>query len=127
MEQNYSTNWHFPIMIMVSFGLFFLIIRIVLGRQEFIDKVKNILILALILVVGGMVFAKYAAGWGFPWWIYYPIPMLMNVLAPPYILRMNLKKTAYYLLLSFMSAPIIHLLFSLILGWTEYMPFWKII
>jgi hypothetical protein len=39
---------------------------------------------------------------------------------------MNLRKTALYLFLSFLSAPIIHALFSFFLGWSEYMPFWDI-
>ena len=87
---------------------------------------SSIIPISLIVVVAGMLFGTYGAQWGFPWWIYYPVPMLMNVLVPPLVLRMNHNKAILYLLLSFLSAPLIHLFFSLIFGWTEYMPFWKV-
>ena len=121
-----STSWHFIIMIFVSFILFFIVIGIVLGRQKFIEKKYSIILLSIIVVIIGMLFGKYGANWGLKWWVYYPIPMLMNVLLPPIVLKMNTKKTILYLFLSFLSAPLIHIFFSLIFGWTEYMPFWKI-
>lgn len=121
-----TTGWHFPFMILASFVLFYLVIRIVVGKKEFNEKIKSIFILSLLVVVIGMLFGKYGAQMGLKWWIYYPVPMLMNVLLPPIILKMNLRKTTLYLLLSFLSAPIIHVLFSFFLGWSEYMPFWDI-
>ena len=121
-----NTAWHFPVMILVSFFVFLFVIRIVLGREEFKQKTKTILTLSLFVVVIGMLFGKYGAQMGLKWWIYYPVPMLMNVLIPPFILKMNLRKTLLYLFLSFLSAPLIHALFSFFLGWTEYMPFWRI-
>ena len=126
MEQSSNTILHFPIMILASFFLFFLVIRIVLGWDEFLRKIKPIFILSIFVVVIGMLFGKYGANWGLPWWIYYPLPMLMNVLLPPIVLKMNAKKIGLYLILSFLSAPFIHLFFSFFLGWMEYMPFWKV-
>lgn len=126
MEQNINTSWHFLIMIFASFILFFIVIRIVLGKQEFIEKKKTIILLSIIVIVFGMLFGKYGANWGLKWWIYYPIPMLMNILLPPFVLKMNLKRIFQYLVLSFLSAPLIHIFFSICFGWTEYMPFWKI-
>jgi len=126
IEQEINTAWHFPVMILASYVIFLLVIRIVLGKKEFKEKKKSILILALFVVVIGMLFGKYGAQMGLKWWIYYPVPMLMNVLLPPFILKMNLRKTLLYLFLSFLSAPLIHALFSFFLGWTEYMPFWRI-
>jgi len=126
IEQEINTAWHFPVMILASFVIFLLVIRIVLGKEEFKEKKKPIIILALFVVVIGMLFGKYGAQFGLKWWIYYPVPMLMNVFLPPIILKINLRKTLLYLLLSFLSAPIIHGLFSFFLGWTEYMPFWSI-
>ncbi len=125
-EQNINTAWHFPLMILTSFVLFYLVIRLVLGKKEFREKIKSIFILSLLVVVIGMLFGKYGAQMGLKWWIYYPIPMLMNILLPPIILKMNLKKIVFYLVLSFLSAPVIHFLFSFFLGWTEYMPFLEI-
>ena len=126
IEQNVNTSWHFPIMVLVSLILFNLIIRIVIGQLEYREKVKSILVLSFFVVVIGMFLGKYGAQVGLEWWIFYPIPMLMTLFLPPYILKMNLKETSLYLFLSFISAPIIHAFFSFFLGWKEYMPFWEI-
>jgi len=126
MKQNISTIWHFPIMILFSIIIFFVIIRIVIGKQNFIEKRTSIVLLSFLVVVIGMLFGKYGQQWGLKWWIYYPVPMLMTVLLPPLILKMDFKKTIVYLFLSFLSAPFIHFLFSFFIGWTEYIPFWNI-
>ena len=118
--------WHFVFMILASFILFFIVIRIVLGKDEFISKRFLIILLSVIVVIAGMLFGKFGANWGLPWWIYYPIPMLMNVLLPPVVLKMNTKKTILYLILAILSAPFIHIFFSFFLDWNEYMPFWNI-
>lgn len=126
MEPTVSTIWHFPIMILVSFVLFLVIILMVVGKSQFARQKSVIYVLSLLVVVIGMLFGKYGAQWGLPWWVYYPIPMLMTVLLPPIVLKMNTKQTIFYLVLSFMSAPLIHTLFSFFLGWQEYMPFWDV-
>ena len=127
MEQNANIVWHFPIMIFASFTLFFIVIRIVLGRKEFLEKQHSIILLSILVIIAGMLFGKFGAHWGLKWWIYYPIPMLMNVFLPPLVLKMNTKKVMMYLSLSFLSAPLIHIFFSYFFGWTEYMPFWKVL
>jgi hypothetical protein len=121
-----NTNWHFPVMIFASLIVFFIIVRIALTKKEYVDRFKAILFLAFVVVVLGMTFGKYGATYGLPWWIYYPVPMLATVLLPPLILKLSKTKTMVYLLLSFLSAPFIHVIFSFLFGWTEYMPFWKI-
>lgn len=125
-QQIINTAWHFPIMILASLLLFYFILRIVVGKRNFIAKIKSIVILSFFVVVVGMLFGKYGAQIGLKWWIYYPVPMLMTVLLPPIVLKMDLRKTMLYLFLSFLSAPIIHISFSFFLGWSEYMPFWDI-
>lgn len=121
-----DNSTHFPIMIAASFIVFFFVIRLVVGSIAFSTHWRTVLILSLIVVVGGMLFGRYGAQWGLPWWIYYPVPMLANVVLPPVALKMDFRKTVLYLLLSFLSAPLIHIGFSLLLGWTEYMPFWEL-
>jgi hypothetical protein len=122
-----STFEHrFPIMILFSILVFIVVIRIVLKKQEFIKKQYRVYILSIIVVVLGMLFGKYGANLGLQWWIYYPIPMLITVLLPPVALKMNLRRSFLYILLSFLSAPFIHFFFSFFLNWNEYMPFWKI-
>ena len=126
VNESLNTSWHFPVMILASLLLFLFIIRIVIGKTRFKEQLNRVLILSFLIVVLGMMFGKYGAQWGLPWWIYYPIPMLMTVLLPPIILKMNAKRTLLYLFLSFLSAPLIHAFFSFFLGWTEYMPFWEL-
>lgn len=121
-----NTEWHFPIMIIASIAIFFLIIRIVVPKNDFKLKRKQIFLLSLIVVVFGMLFGKYGATYGLPWWFYYPIPMLITVFLPPLVLKLKRQMVITYLLLSFLSAPLIHALFSFFVGWTEYMPFWEI-
>ena len=118
--------WHFPIMIVASLLIFFLIMRLVLPKDAFKKRRNQIILLALIVVVFGMLFGKYGANYGLPWWLYYPVPMLITVILPPVVLKLSRQKTLIYLALSFLSAPFIHAPFSFFLGWTEYMPFWKI-
>jgi len=121
-----NTSWHFPIMILASLIVFYIIIRIVIGKIEFKQKLNQIFVLSLLVVVIGMLFGKYGAQMGLKWWIYYPVPMIMTVFLPPIVLKMSLKYTFLYLFLSFLSAPLVHALFSFFLGWNEYMPFWDI-
>ena len=68
-------------------------------------------------------FAKFGQNGGLPWWIYYTAPMLVTVLVPPIVFRMNPRETLTYLGLAFLSTPLIHAVFSLFLGWKDYMPF----
>ncbi|HYK77290.1 MAG TPA: hypothetical protein VEV16_09955 [Daejeonella sp.] len=126
MEQNVNTDWHFSIMILASLIVFFLVIRIVLPKTEFYQKKGLITLLSMLVVIIGMLFGKYGAIAGLKWWIYYPVPMLMTVLLPPIVLKMKTPKTVFYLILSFLSAPFIHIFFSFFFNWTEYMPFWEI-
>jgi hypothetical protein len=121
-----NTEWHFPVMIFASLLVFFLVIRVVLSAHEFRQKKYTVALLSVLVVIVGMLFGKYGATLGLPWWVYYPIPMLITVLLPPFVLKLRKTKTALYLALSFLSAPFIHIFFSFFFGWTEYMPFWKI-
>ena len=121
-----NNDWHFPVMILASLAVFYLILQIILPKEVFRIKQRRIFFLALVVVVFGMLFGKYGATYGLPWWVYYPIPMLITVLLPPAVFKLNSRKTAWYLLLSFLSAPFIHFVFSFFVGWTEYMPFWEI-
>ncbi|NJN44765.1 MAG: hypothetical protein HC806_08640 [Anaerolineae bacterium] len=73
-----------------------------------------------------MVFAKVGQNAGWHWWIYYPVPMLLTVLLPPLYFKMSRREVPEYLLLSFLSAPLVHLFFSFFVGWKDYMPFLEV-
>lgn len=113
-------------MMLASLITFLVVIRVVLTKHVFAQKIYTIILLSVAVVVIGMSFGKYGVKWGLKWWLYYAIPMLMTVLLPPLTLKMNKTQTVVYVVLIFFSAPVIHVLFSLFLGWNEYLPFWKI-
>ena len=62
-----------------------------------------------------MLLGKYGAKVGLPWWVYYPVPMFMTVLQPPFILKFDRPKTILYLAMSVVGAPQIHESFSFLL------------
>ena len=114
-------------MIAVSLVLYIGVLRLVLGRKAFRNRVGTVVVVSLVVVVGGMVFAKYGATLlGLPWWIYYTLPALLTLALAPIVFRFSLRRTVLYLLLAWASAPVIHLAFSFFLGWNEYMPFWVV-
>ena len=113
----------FIVMIVASLIVFVGVIRLVLRRRAADFPLARVLVLGVVVVVGGMLYGLHGARAGWPWWAFYPPPMLLNVLVPPIILGMRGRETALYLVLSFLSAPLIHLVFAFFLAWNEYMPF----
>ncbi|MGH9947344.1 MAG: hypothetical protein ACRD6X_09105 [Pyrinomonadaceae bacterium] len=96
---------------------------VALRKRKNENITKKVLILGLFVVVAGMMFGKYGFHLGLPWWIYYSVPMLITVFFPPVYFKMSKTEFPVYLVLSFLSAPFIHVLFSGFLGWKDYMPF----
>lgn len=80
---------------------------------------------SVVVVVGGMLFARYCHIYfpAVPGWIYYCLPALTTFLFPPFALRMSRLETAQYVPLAVIMAPVIHVFFSLFIGWHDYMPF----
>ena len=116
-------NPRFLVMVLASLVVFVGVIRLVLRRRAGGFPLTTVLVLGVIVVVGGMLYGYHGARAGWPWWVFYPPPMLLNVFAPPIVLQMRARQTAMYLLLAFLSAPFIHAVFAFFLGWNEYMPF----
>jgi hypothetical protein len=72
-----------------------------------------------------MIFARYAHLY-FPtlsWQIYYGLPALTTLTLAPIALRMSRVEIAQYVPMAFLMAPAIHVIFSLFVGWHDYMPF----
>jgi hypothetical protein len=113
----------FSIFILVSLFVFFFILRFVTRNRAKRPSFVSVAVVALIVVVGGMIFAKFGNNVGLPWWIYYTVPALATLLLPPIAFKLSGKELWLYLLLAFLSSPVIHVLFSFFLGWHEYMPF----
>jgi len=113
----------FPIFVAVSYVVFAAVLYFVLRRRERVGLLPHVLAIGVLVIVGGMAFAKLGQNGGWPWWVYYTVPMLLTVLLPPVYFKMSRREVPEYLVLSFLSAPVIHLLFSLFVGWKDYMPF----
>ena len=77
-------------------------------------------------VVGGMLFAKVAVNSGLPTWMYYGIPAVATLLLPPIAFGMHRGEIAAYLCAASLLPAVIHVGFSLVLGWKEYLPFWVV-
>ena len=45
---------------------------------------------------------------------------------PPIVFRMGRKEAVLYACAAALTSPAIHVFFSLILGWKEYLPFWVV-
>lgn len=116
-------NLRFVAFVAVAFCAFVFILRFVLRSRSQRPSWIRVLATAFIVVPGGMLFAKMGQNSGLPWWIYYTVPMLVTVFVPPVVFRMNRRETVAYLVLAFLSSPVIHAVFSFFLGWKEYMPF----
>jgi len=74
----------------VSIIVLIFIVRFSLNSRK-PNPIKNVKIIGilLILVVFCMLLGKYGANWGFPWWIYYPSPMLIIIFFPMIYFKMK--------------------------------------
>ena len=112
-----STDWHFPVMIAAALVEFVLLLLLVLGRAVFRRRTRAVVsVVSLIVVVAGMLFGKYGLLLGLPWWLYYPVPALMQSCCRRWC-SCPVSRPGGVL------GPLIHVLFSFFLGWGEYMPF----
>lgn len=84
------------------------------------------LVAALAISAIGILFAKYGANFGLPWQVYYTAPMLATVLIPPLLFRLSVWRALLYVLMAFVTAPLIHAVFFYALGWGDYMPFLRL-
>jgi hypothetical protein len=122
-EHTLPPESHFPILTAVSFVAFVAVLRFSINRRTVQVPHSTILWLASVVVVGGMTFAKIGVAAGFPIWLYYGVPATLTWILPPLALRMSRNEIARYVPLVVLVAPVIHVLFSFVLGWKEYMPF----
>lgn len=118
-----SPNARFAIFIVVSLVAFIAILRFATRDRSERPGHPAVLAVASVVVVGGMLFAKFGNNAGLPWWIYYTVPALVTLALPPAVFRFSRGELFQYLVLAFLSSPVIHVFFSFFLDWHEYMPF----
>ncbi len=107
----------------VSLVAFIAILRFATRHRSQRPNTPTVVAVSGIVVVGGMIFAKFGNNAGLPWWIYYTAPALTTLLLPPVVFKFSGKELLQYLVLAFLSSPVIHVFFSFFLDWHEYMPF----
>jgi len=119
-------NLHFASFIAASFALFAAVLHLILRKRASRPPGWALFAVAGIVTVGGMLFAKVGANAGWPVWLYYGVPAAITVFLPPMVFRMRGREIGAYLIVASLMAPAIHVTFSLLLGWKEYLPFWAV-
>ena len=118
--------FHFVVFMAVSSLVFVAVLHLVLRKRRARPSLLPLVAVAGIVNVGGMCFAKVGANAGWPVWLYYGLPAAMTVFLAPVIFRMSSREATAYIVLASLMAPAIHVSFSLLLGWKEYLPFWAV-
>lgn len=109
------------VMAAISYIAFLCVIRIVMGSQY---KAKSFLIniIGMISVYGTYILKLYKGSIK-PTFIYYILIIILLLVLPPMVFKMKNDQTLKYLAFGIISLPILHLLFSLFLGWEDLLPF----
>ncbi len=117
--------FRFLIMAAVTYMAFLCVIRLIIGSQY---KAKSFLIniIGMITVYGSLLISRYGNFLRLPPWLYYVLPLLLTVFLPPLSLKLKSDQTLKYLAFSILAVPVIHLCFSFLLGWGEFLPFIKV-
>jgi hypothetical protein len=115
----------FLVFMAAAFLLFVAVLRFVTRKRTATPSPASLLALATIVVIAGMIFARYSHLWisTLAWQIYYGVPALLTLTLAPLTLRMSRAEIAQYVPMAFLMAPAIHIVFSLLVGWHDYMPF----
>lgn len=118
-------SFRFIVMAAAAYLAFLCVIRLVLGTQY---KVKSFLInvIGMLTVYGSLLISRYGNFLKLPVYLYYILPALLTVFLPPLSLKMKSDQVLKYLGYSILAFPIIHILFSFLLGWSELLPFIKV-
>ena len=118
-----TDNWRFVIFILASSAVFASALLFVLRtRPE--RPFRRICVLTGVVVVGGMLFARYGHQYAnLQPAVYYGVPASITLLLPIASLRMSRREALQYFPFAVLMAPLIHIVFSLVLGWHDYMPF----
>jgi len=114
----------FAVFIVAAFVLFVAVLRWIIRNRTTQPSCWSLATLAMIVVPVGMIFARYShiLFQDLSWAVHYGVPALVTFVLPPLWLRMSRVEIAWYVPLAVGMAPIIHIFFSLFVGWHDYMP-----
>jgi hypothetical protein len=115
----------FVVFMAAAFLVFVALLKFIVRKRKTKPTLETTVAIGFIVVVPGMLFARYShlAFLRLPWGVYYGVPALTTILLPPLWLKMSRHEVVQYLPLAWLTAPVIHVLFSLFVGWHDYMPF----
>ena len=85
---------HFLVFIAVSLVVFVGILRWVLRARPPALRPGTVAVVAMVVVVMGMCFAKFGAYAGLAWPIYCGVPAAITLLLPPLAFRMSLREAS---------------------------------
>ena len=100
----------------------FVVVLLLTMRKRPKKPIFKIILLSFIAVVGGMIFARVTFGKNLPWYIFYGIPAFVTFVLPPLVLKMKKHELMFWIPVSVLMAPAIHVFFSFFFGWHDYMP-----
>src|SRR5271170_4098927 len=114
----------FAVFILAASGLFLAVLSVATRGRVKKPNASLLAVLTVIVVVFGMIFARYGhILFQLPWWIYYGLPASLTFLLPPIVLKMKRAEVFRYVPMAVLMAPAIHVFFSLFVGWHDYMQF----
>lgn len=117
---------HFAVFMVTSLAAFLGVLKLVLRNRQVQPGTFQLAWVSVVVVVVGMLFARFAATSGLPPTVYYGVPAAVTIFLPPVVFGMRRGELARYALAAMVMSPAIHVLFSLFLGWKEYLPFWQV-
>lgn len=117
--------FRFLIMAGVTYMVFLCVIRLAMGSQY---KSKSFLIniIGMLTVYGSFIISRYNGILKLPIILYYTLLLLLTIFLPPLSLKMKSDQTLKYFAFGIVAIPLLHLIFSLLLGWGDYLPFIQI-
>jgi hypothetical protein len=110
------------VMAAVTYMVFLCVVRIAMGNQykarSFLINIIGILtVFGSFIIIHGNEILKLSA------LVYYILIILLTVFLPPLSLKMKSDQTLKYIAVGIVAIPLLHLLFSLLLGWGDILPF----
>ncbi|NMA67469.1 MAG: hypothetical protein GX957_14765 [Clostridiaceae bacterium] len=115
----------FIIVSVAAYIIFLCIMRIILGTT-YKTKSFRINLIGVVTVFGSFIIGRFGEQLNIPDYLIYIIPVLLIALLPTLSLDMKTNQTLKYLIFYPASIFLLHLLFSLLTGWNDLLPFIKI-
>jgi len=131
-ENFFSFNGPVLSMVQASIGMYLsvMLTKYISRKSGYSSKKKINQVLLIVTSIGigitTVLIGKLGLYTGLPPYLYYPVPLVISLFLPKLIFKLNWKEFGTYVAIGIVLGFISHVLFSLFLGYNNYMPFWKI-